>query len=863
MSDKTELLIRLCREKDLKYVGTRGYTGGPICVTGEAPGKDEAHEGFPFVGVSGRYQNNWLEEAGINLKDVWFTNPYKTRPPENDVKRIEENGIPKEVYIEQFFEELEAFRPKFIVPVGATSLGILCPETIDRRTRTPTITKWRGSILTSTKLPWEHYIIPNDHPAYVLRNWNDRDLEVFVFRRLKEEYDWWKAHNKLQPLLERTLIVDPSPSEAEDYLHACLDTPGHVAVDLELLGYLIPFVIGLSYDPLHAISLEFYQEGGAWTTSRLVRIWRLIEEILKTKRILGQNYTAFDSNWLDAMGFPSGIDSCDDTLVRHHVLWPEMSHKLEFQTMQYTREPYYKDEGRGWHLGKKIEGLKRYNCKDVAVDLEIFRAQEEEFNDQPDKRKFYEEYEMPLARQFFHTDKRGILTDESIRLNLRVEVQDELIKLREAISQDIKLPVGLTKTECELVQKQSGILPVNLGSPIQLKGVITGLGIPLKKDRITGKESTDEEALNTAFAQTGHPFLKKLLRVRELDKLMGTYINAKVLRSVYYYGTSVTGTVGGRRSSKKSFLGYGGNIQNQPKHSELGERYRQIFISRPGRVLLSCDQIQAEDWIVQGIIADVSGDIRGISELRAGVDRHQRLASQVFNLPLEKCGKGTLERYLGKKTRHAANYDMQAQTMSEQMAKEGYHIPKDVCATILFKFHEVEPGIKKVFHKWVQQELITRRRLDSPLGRSRDFFGLHPTRDNHKIFREAYSYIPQTTVGDNTGMAALYVERHMPGIFLFDVHDAIVCEPELSVNAIYDAIQVINEAYHRTIKFVNGFELEIPVEYEIGLSLYGMAKCHANVSLDGLRHMLEELKRLQEVPLNIIGGQPSPLSAQL
>jgi hypothetical protein len=48
-------------------------------------------------------------------------------------------------------------------------------------------------------------------------------------------------------------------------------------------------------------------------------------------------------------------------------------------TRQYTREPYYKDEGHGWNI-RHMDKYRRYNCLDACVTMEIYEAQEEEFN---------------------------------------------------------------------------------------------------------------------------------------------------------------------------------------------------------------------------------------------------------------------------------------------------------------------------------------------------------------------------------------------------------------------------------------------------------------------------------------------------
>jgi uracil-DNA glycosylase family 4 len=830
---KTESLKAECLRKGLTYVGFSGDPKAPVWIIGEAPGVEENKAGIPFVGTSGRELHRMLGEAGFGPNDYCCLNPYTVRPPENDIERIEETGITKD--LGSFFELLSEYRPVFMCPVGGVPLAILCPDTIDRKDKESKISKWRGSLLRSsrTELSHPHYVLPNFHPAYILREWSDRDVAVFVFRRLREEYDYYSHRGGvLQPLPSRELITNAA----------------------------------LSNDPLRAISVELF----GFRAPFAAKLWRLLDTILATKHIVGQNWSTFDANWASALGLNSGIDRLDDTLVMHHVLYPEMSHKLEFLGMQFTREPYWKDEGKGWRAREGIGKLKRYNCLDAACTLEAYEAMQQEFAEEPNKKAFYENYEIPLARKFFYVDQRGLEVDKDDLAKLRIEVINELSEKCVAISQSLGgRPVVYSEAMGKALAKQLGCDSkqiLNIASVPQLKAVLTNeLNIKLKKDRKTGKESTGEESLNEAFAVTLNQTLKHILRTRELNKLLGTNIDTRLPNHVFYSCSAVTGTVTGRRASRKNFLGYGTNGQNIPKHSDLGEKFRGVFKARPGKIFVACDQMSAEDWLVQGIIADVSGDMTGINELRAsvlpgGISRHQILASKIFGLPLDQCDKSTMNYYLGKKTRHACHYDMRENKMAAEFAKEGFAIPPKMCAQFQGAFHNAEPNIRGVFHKWVQEQVKKYRCLTTPLGRSRVFHGLRPYGDNGEVFREAYAQIPQSTVGDNTGLAVLYCEDTEPGFVLKEDHDAILGEADDSIESVLKAVDLLKRAFKRTLRFQNGFELEIPIEFEIGYTLKGLKKCPSNET--GLRITYATLAQQQKAQHDTMNGAPSQPLAQ-
>jgi len=369
----TERLKKLCEERNLRYVGTRGALQAPVCVVGEAPGEVEERLGFPFTGPSGQEQDRMLSEAG--LTDCWFTNCYKCRPPDNDLAKLPGLGIPLEAYEDQLWEELNETRPTLIIAAGATALGLLGgPATCGRAG--PQITKWRGSLLTCSRLGHQHFVIPISHPAFVLREWSERDISIFVLRKVREELNYFLANGKLQPLPERQLIIEPTFDDAFAFLNEIAEKKTRVSVDIEMLFRRFPYTVALATSPSVAMSIGF----GDYEGEHGAKLWRLLDRIFRNNNQIGQNYLGFDSHWLETLGFRVNTGLVDDTMVAHHVLWPELPHKLEFLAMQYTREPYYKDEGRKWRPSEGKAKLMRYNCKDATVTYEVFLKELEELN---------------------------------------------------------------------------------------------------------------------------------------------------------------------------------------------------------------------------------------------------------------------------------------------------------------------------------------------------------------------------------------------------------------------------------------------------------------------------------------------------
>ena len=448
---------------------------------------------------------------------------------------------------------------------------------------------------------------------------------------------------------------------------------------------------------------------------------------------------------------------------------------------------------------------------------------------------YYSEYSMPLARAFYSISQRGVAVDAARLADLRSFVNGEL------------------SIECGQISAILGgkrIIPVlsdnakpdplvlNLSSSPQILETLRVLGMtPPKKKRQDGKytESSDEESLNELFSQTGHPFLKRLLRVRELNKLIGTYIDVELENNILFGTYFVTGTVTGRRSCRENYLGLGSNLQNQPKHTDLADKYRACLIARPGHIFVKCDQVSAEDWIVTGIIADQSGDYTGFNELKQRIDRHAKLASFIFGKPLEQCGKDTPERFMGKKVRHAGNYDMEAFRFSQVMASEGHVVSHNFCDWMLERFHTANPGIRGTYHRYVQEELSAKRCLTSPFGFTRQFFALRDYGDNKKIIKEGYAQIPQGTVGTNTGFAILWLERNHPGYVILDDHDAVTLEVPDRPDSVLHAVSWLQEAFNRIIRLPKGLSFTIPIEVELGKNLASMKTIKGDLNEQNIR----------------------------
>ena len=120
--------IRVCKLCDLSTkrkiaVPGEGPNASKLFIVGEAPGRFEDEQGKPFVGMSGRFLNRYLELAGLNRSDTFVTNAVKCRPP-NNRKPDEFEIITCRPYL---IEQISLVKPKIILALGtsaASSIGM-------------------------------------------------------------------------------------------------------------------------------------------------------------------------------------------------------------------------------------------------------------------------------------------------------------------------------------------------------------------------------------------------------------------------------------------------------------------------------------------------------------------------------------------------------------------------------------------------------------------------------------------------------------------------------------------------------------------------------------------------------------------
>jgi DNA polymerase-1 len=167
----------------------------------------------------------------------------------------------------------------------------------------------------------------------------------------------------------------------------------------------------------------------------------------------------------------------------------------------------------------------------------------------------------------------------------------------------------------------------NISSPKQLGVVLFDelkLVLPRQKKTAGGARTTREEELVKLADQ--HPIIGEVLRYRELQKLLSTYIDKMAdlvgedgrLHPQFLQAGSATGRMASQNPG----------VQNIPIRTEHGRRIRNAFIAAPGFVLSSIDYSQIELRIAAGL----SGDERLVRVFKEGGDIHTAVAAAMFHV---------------------------------------------------------------------------------------------------------------------------------------------------------------------------------------------------------------------------------------
>lgn len=770
-----------------RRVNPTGPVTAKIILVGEAPGKDEAETGVPFVGASGTLLTQIMREAGIERSECYITNVIKYRPPGNDLNQLHKIGLKLEECEEELRRELANLNPTVIVPLGNVALKAITGKGVKQGDK---ITNWRGSILPSFPSigggkPVK--VIPTLHPAFILRSWGDSPLLLFDFLKIEKE----SKINGFCSLRNKDYRVLKEFKDAQDWLHGAMGAKA-LALDIETYKYTdIIKCIGFSTAKHQAVCIPIVEKGKPfWSVDQESFLWGEIRNILTSPNIrkIIQNM-AFEMEML----FPYVGEIYPvymDTMIASHLYLPEIKKALSMQTSIYTNEPYYKTEAHDANYDP--QALYQYNCKDNDVTFQIYEYLEERLKEDS-LHNFMHGFQMPLGRLLWRASHVGVRVDQEKVREYRREAEREVKRLEELLTKEVGyLPdINSPAKMCQLLYHE-------LGYPPQFKLSVTTKGEKKKT------KTVDEKSLQKLNRLYPNPIFAIILGIRGQRKLLSTYLHDfwdadGRCRASY----KITGATTGRLSSTKNIRGTGVQLQNIPKE------IRDIFISDEGCLFLKVDLSQVESRLV----AYEAEDETMMKTFEDGKDIHAIVGSMLYGKDYEDCGKGTFERERGKMTGHASNYRISGQRLHEETG-----IPLKECKDLLERYYD-----KFQLRRWWQRiidQLKENRTLTTPHGRRRIFYGRWPTwkeEEDHKgdLFKAAYANVPQGTACDHINMAGVRMFHRFPEstTILIQCHDELVIQFKEGYKSLVESI--VREELMQPL-YINGREVVIPIDIDIG-----------------------------------------------
>lgn len=307
------------------------------------------------------------------------------------------------------------------------------------------------------------------------------------------------------------------------------------------------------------------------------------------------------------------IHAFHDTMLIHYLVAPTESHSLGSLGEALG---YPKLESTPFNDGY-TEQMGTYCKRDVEITEVVFNEYFSLLSSIPALSKLYYSIELPFVRCIIDMEVNGVMVDKDnwfdVLKTMEVELQellndplilavppqlgkksktkkprpDELVSQTPELGKFCLVNVNEVMNEDATEYKWAVWEPFNPSSPSQVASVL-------------GLEKSDSDTLE----ECGNPLASVILKYRKVSKMLSTY-GESLLKQTHSderlhgsYNQTVTRT--GRLSSSKP------NLQNIPSRGDVGSTIRSLFVSPPGRKLVSIDldqfQLRIYAWYLHNLV---------------------------------------------------------------------------------------------------------------------------------------------------------------------------------------------------------------------------------------------------------------------
>ncbi len=657
-----------------------------LAIIGEAPGKDEAFTGMPFVGQSGKFLNDLLSMSNILRDNCFVGNVCQIQPPDNVIARFDWDGPEIQSGVQQLITDLNQFKPTLVLTLGGTPLHLFKAGNInvkkkrvdgDYRFAFPnSIDDWRGSRFMSVTI--EDHSLGSDcllpiktlasyHPAYCLRAYENTVLLSLDLKRATKEV---KFPELILP--KRTIISQPTYAQATEFLNGLLLSPRPVSVDIEGYYHHIS-CISFATAPDYSIVIPFSRRDGSsyWTIEEEMTLLRLIADVLRCVRI----HKIWQNGLYDRFALQYGYSivtygNSDDTMLKWWEKYCELPKNLGVQASILTDEPFYKSDIKS----QDDDTFYRYCGKDSAITYELnTKLQALVASHAPTAMAHYR-HNHNLLNLFLYIELRGFRYDIQKAKQTKEEIQVYLYRQQtklDALTFHGQLPAtseereALVRLRCgwvkhpdrpkakfvkvfdtllntarkeSLTETDIGFLCDELDLSLNTKSekfkdyLYRTLKLPIQYNKDSGAETTDYLALQRLSKQFPSQVLELAIDIGQC-RTRSQYLDLKAdsdgrVRSSY----NLVGTDTGRITSSTSVTGSGTNLQtiadddkSKPTDHPLRYGQRRLFIADLDHYLFQCDLKGSDGWTI-GAHLNSLGDSTMLDDLRSGIKPASRIA---------------------------------------------------------------------------------------------------------------------------------------------------------------------------------------------------------------------------------------------
>ena len=273
----------------------------------------------------------------------------------------------------------------------------------------------------------------------------------------------------------------------------------------------------------------------------------------------------------------------------------------------------------------------------------------------------YKNIELPLINVLYDMERVGVKVD----LNLLEELRESFFNI-------------ITDLTNKIISNNNNE-PFNINSPKQLgEFLFVKLGLKHGKKTKTGF-STNVEVLQSLVGS--HPVIEDILKYREINKLLSTYIDGLKplivggrVHTVFKQMVAATG----RLSSTEP------NLQNIPVRKAVGRELRKMFIASDGCKIVCADYSQIE----LRLMAHFSEDENLIKAFNDGLDVHKFTASRAFGVPFEMVSSDMRRR--AKAINFGIIYGISSFGLSNDIGISPYEAKR-----FIDKYFEMYPKVKE------------------------------------------------------------------------------------------------------------------------------------------------------------------------